>query len=67
MEDLKGKVALVTGVANKRSIAYAIAEDLVGYGAKLVIAYQPSGKEGDNEKIAKLTGHLKKRSNSLTR
>lgn len=58
MEDLKGKVALVTGVANKRSIAYAIAEDLAGYGAKLIVAYQPMGKEGDREKIARLTGHL---------
>jgi len=37
---MKGKVAVVLGVANNRSIAYAIAEKLAGAGATLVICYQ---------------------------
>ena len=32
MIDMKGKVAVVFGLANKRSIAYAIAEKLVRRG-----------------------------------
>jgi enoyl-[acyl-carrier protein] reductase I len=40
MIDMKGKVAVVLGVANNRSIAYAIAEKLAGAGATLVICYQ---------------------------
>ena len=59
MQDLKGKVALVTGIANKRSIAFAIARDLAGHGARLVIAYQPMGKASDDDKIRKLTKELK--------
>lgn len=37
---LRGKIALVLGVANKRSIAWAIAQLLAEAGAKLVITYQ---------------------------
>jgi enoyl-[acyl-carrier protein] reductase I len=37
---LKGKVALVSGVANKRSIAWAIAQALDKAGAKIVFSYQ---------------------------
>ena len=40
MIDMKGKVAVVLGVANKRSIAYAIAEKLAGACATLVLCYQ---------------------------
>jgi len=40
MIDMKGKVAVVLGVANNRSIAYFIAEKLAGAGATLVICYQ---------------------------
>jgi enoyl-[acyl-carrier protein] reductase I len=40
MIDMKGKIAVVLGVANNRSIAYAIAEKLAGAGATLVICYQ---------------------------
>ena len=40
MIDMKGKVAVVLGVANKRSIAYAIAEKLAAAGATLVLCYQ---------------------------
>jgi len=37
---LEGRVAVVFGVANKRSIAWAIAQALHSAGAKLVITYQ---------------------------
>jgi enoyl-[acyl-carrier protein] reductase I len=40
MIDMKGKVAVVFGLANKRSIAYAIAEKLSAAGATLVLCYQ---------------------------
>jgi enoyl-[acyl-carrier protein] reductase I len=43
---VSGKKALVLGVANERSLAYAIALKLVAEGAQLVVAYQgPSFKE----------------------
>ncbi len=38
--DLSGKVALITGVANQRSLAWAIAEALGDAGARLVFTYQ---------------------------
>src|SRR5208283_4853850 len=39
-EDLKGRTAVVFGVANKRSIAWAIAQGLHVAGANLAITYQ---------------------------
>ena len=39
-EDLRGRTAVVFGVANKRSIAWAIAQGLHTAGAKLAITYQ---------------------------
>ena len=39
-EDLKGKNAVVFGVANKRSIAWAIAQGLHAAGVNLAITYQ---------------------------
>lgn len=39
-EELKGRTAVVLGVANKRSIAWAIAQGLHAAGANLAIAYQ---------------------------
>jgi enoyl-[acyl-carrier protein] reductase I len=50
MIDMKGKVAVVLGVANKRSIAYAIAEKLAAAGATLVLGYQSERlkKEADD-------------------
>ncbi len=59
MDDLKGKIALVTGIANKRSIAYAIAEDFAAHGARLALTYLPLDKEGAEEKIRRLTDDLK--------
>jgi len=47
MQDLRGKTALVTGVANKRSIAFAIAERLAQYGVSLAVAYQPVDEDRD--------------------
>ena len=40
MINMTGQVAVVLGVANKRSIAYAIAESLAKAGATLVLGYQ---------------------------
>ena len=37
---LEGRVAVVFGVANKRSIAWSIAQGLHQAGAKVVITYQ---------------------------
>ncbi|MDH4247580.1 MAG: SDR family oxidoreductase [Deltaproteobacteria bacterium] len=59
MQDLKGKTALVIGVANRRSIAYAIAEQLTHWGARLAICYQPMEKEHALERIRKNTEDLK--------
>ncbi|HLX20424.1 MAG TPA: enoyl-ACP reductase [Gaiellaceae bacterium] len=39
-QDFKGKRALVLGVANKRSIAWAIARELADGGARLAFTYQ---------------------------
>ena len=38
--DLSGRTALVTGVANQRSLSWAIAEALSDAGARLVLTYQ---------------------------
>lgn len=38
--DLTGKTALVAGVANQRSLAWAIAEALADAGARLILTYQ---------------------------
>jgi len=40
MQNLDGRVAVVFGVANKRSIAWAIAQGLHAAGAQLAITYQ---------------------------
>jgi enoyl-[acyl-carrier protein] reductase I len=51
MIDLKGKVAVVFGVANKRSIAYAIAEKLASAGATLVLSYQSERLRKESEEL----------------
>jgi enoyl-[acyl-carrier protein] reductase I len=51
MIDLKGKVAVVLGVANKRSIAYAIAEKLAQAGATLVLSYQSDRLKRESEDL----------------
>ncbi len=50
--DLSGKNAVVFGVANQRSIAWAIAQALDGAGAKLVLAYQNERVSKGVEKLA---------------
>ena len=53
---LAGKTALVLGVANKWSLAYAIAQAFTREGAKLILTYQ-----GDRQKetVEDLAGELK--------
>ncbi|MGL4677204.1 MAG: enoyl-ACP reductase FabI [Brevinema sp.] len=52
---LKGKVALVTGVVNERSIAYAIAKQFKEQGADVILSYQ-AGLKDRVEKIAQELG-----------
>jgi enoyl-[acyl-carrier protein] reductase I len=51
MIDMKGKVAIVFGVANKRSIAYSIAEKLANAGATLVLCYQSERLKKESEDL----------------
>ncbi len=55
--DLSGVGAIVFGVANHRSIAWAIAQRLHDAGAHLTIAYQ---NERLRESVAKLTGGMER-------
>ncbi len=51
MIDLKGKVAVVFGLANKRSIAYSVAQKLAEAGATLVLSYQSDRLRGESEEL----------------
>lgn len=51
MIDMKGKVAVVFGLANKRSIAYAIAQKLAEAGATLVLGYQSERLQHESEQL----------------
>jgi enoyl-[acyl-carrier protein] reductase I len=51
MINMQGQVAVVFGVANKRSIAYAIAEKLAQAGATLVIGYQSERLKKTSEEL----------------
>ena len=53
---LHGKTALVAGVANKRSIAWAIAQKLHEQGATLAFTYQGERLEGSVRKLAESIG-----------
>jgi enoyl-[acyl-carrier protein] reductase I len=53
MSQLHGKIGIVFGVANKRSIAWAIAQAWAGAGARLVFTYQG---ERLKENVAELAG-----------
>ena len=55
MTDLNGKHGLVVGVANKRSIAWAIAEAASGAGARLAVTYQGERLE---ENVRELSASL---------
>lgn len=50
--DLSGRNALVLGVANKRSIAWAIAKRLSQAGARLALTHQGERVEGNVRKLA---------------
>ena len=54
-EVLAGKIGLVFGVANKRSIAWAIAKALAAAGARLIFNYQG---ERLKENVEELTGEF---------
>src|SRR5271163_3080077 len=57
MIDLKGQTAVVFGLANKRSIAWAIAQKLSAAGAQLAICYQNERLRPEAEALAgELTG-----------
>jgi enoyl-[acyl-carrier protein] reductase I len=49
MPDFTGKIGLIVGVANKRSIAWAIAQATVRRGARLVLTYQGRFEENVQE------------------
>ena len=51
MIDMQGQVAVVFGVANKRSIAYSIAESLAKAGATLVLCYQSDRLKREAEQL----------------
>ncbi len=53
--DLTGKTALVTGVANHRSLAWAIAKELARSGVRLLVTYQ---SERFRDGVAKLTHEI---------
>ncbi len=56
--DLSGKKILVTGIANNRSIAWGIAQQLKAAGAELGITYLPDEKGRFESKVKELTGPL---------
>ena len=56
--DLTGKKILVTGIANNRSIAWGIAQQLAAAGAELGITYLPDGKGRFETKVRELTAPL---------
>src|SRR4051812_2349794 len=51
MINLQGRTAIVFGVANKRSIAWAIAQKLHQAGAKLLITYQNERLEQEAKEL----------------
>ncbi len=54
--DLKGKTGVVFGVANQRSIAWAIAQALAGAGAELAFTYLNERLRGPVEKTVSALG-----------
>ncbi len=56
MSDFSGRTGLIVGVANKRSLAWAIAQQVDAAGARLVLTYQNDRlKENVDELAAQLT------------
>ncbi|HEY9872873.1 MAG TPA: enoyl-ACP reductase FabI [Candidatus Obscuribacterales bacterium] len=58
MLNLTGKNALVTGIANNRSIAWGIAQQLHKAGANLGVTYLPDDKGRFEKKVAELVEPL---------
>lgn len=58
MLDLSGKNAFVTGIANNRSIAWGIAQQLHQAGANLAISYLPDERGRHEKKVADLVEPL---------
>jgi enoyl-[acyl-carrier protein] reductase I len=58
MLDLTGKNALVTGIANNRSIAWGIAQQLHKAGANLGVTYLPDDKGRFEQKVRELVEPL---------
>src|SRR5215470_4294655 len=59
MSDLSGKHGLIVGVANKRSISWAIAQAAAAAGARLALTYQtPRLEENVRELAATLDSPL---------
>lgn len=58
MLNLTGKNALVTGIANNRSIAWGIAQQLHAAGATLGVTYLPDDKGRFEKKVAELVEPL---------
>ena len=58
MSLLKGKKGLIMGVANDRSIAWGIAQQLKEAGAELAITYLPDEKGRFEAKVRDLTAPL---------
>jgi enoyl-[acyl-carrier protein] reductase I len=55
MANLSGKIGLIVGVANKRSLSWAIAQAAAAGGASLVLTYQGRFEEHVNELADSLT------------
>ena len=60
MIDMQGQIAVVFGVANKRSIAYSIAESLAKAGATLVLCYQSERLKREAEQLVAELGQTGK-------
>ncbi|HVG27146.1 MAG TPA: enoyl-ACP reductase [Acidobacteriaceae bacterium] len=60
MIDMQGQVAVVFGVANKRSIAYSIAESLANAGATLVLCYQSERLKREADELVASLGQADK-------
>jgi len=58
MLNLTGKNALVTGIANNRSIAWGIAQQLHAAGANIGVTYLPDDKGRSQKKVAELVEPL---------
>jgi len=58
---LAGKVGIVFGVANKRSIAWAIAQAWANAGATLIFNYQGERVKEDVEELAAVMSHPMKK------